>query len=88
MDIGGIREAMRHQPFVPFTLRLADGREVPVRHPDYIAISPNNRRAIVFTPPDDAMIWIEPLLIVSIDYPAGSSPSSPPDSGANGSPGA
>lgn len=73
MDINGIREAMNRQPFQRFDLGLADGRAVAVNHPDFIMISPNNRRLAVFTPPDDAMMVIEPLLIVSIDYHGGAS---------------
>jgi hypothetical protein len=87
MDTGGVREAMNRQPFLPFQLRLADGRAMPVPHPDFITISPNNRRVIVFTPPDDAMSILEPLLIVSVEYPGVSSAGHPgPES--NGSPGA
>jgi len=85
MDIGGIREAMRQQPFVPFQLRLADGRAVLVRHPEFIAISPNNRRIVVFPHPEDAMMIIEPLLIVSMDF-VPTTGAAPP--GSNGSSGA
>ena len=81
MDIAGIRDAITRQPFLPFELRLADGRGMPVRHPDFIMISPNNRCIAVFAP-DDTMSIVEPLLVVSIEYPpvpAGGAP------GANGS---
>lgn len=84
MDIGGVREALNRQPFQPFELRLADGRAVPVRHPDFIAISPNNRRVVVFTPPDDAMSVIEPLLIVSVEYLPGAASVSPGSNGSGG----
>jgi hypothetical protein len=76
MDIGGIREAIHQEPFEPFAMRLADGRALSVRHPDFVALHP--RRIIVIN--DDAS-WsvIEPLLIVSIDY------DTPPRKGTNGS---
>jgi hypothetical protein len=76
MDIAGIREALHKQPFEPFALRLADGRNVAVPHPDFVALHP--RRIIVVS--DDAS-WsvVEPLLIVSIDYDA------PRKKGTNGS---
>lgn len=32
----------------PFTLRMADGRECDVRHPDYISISPKGTFATVY----------------------------------------
>jgi hypothetical protein len=66
MDLNGIREAIRRQPFQPFTIRLADGRSMPVSHPEYIAVG--TRLAIVVAP-DDSWSVVEPLLIVSLDYP-------------------
>jgi hypothetical protein len=87
MDIAGIRDAINRQPFRPFQLRLADGRAALVNHPDFIMISPNNRRIAVYAP-DDSMSIIEPLLVVSIDYPAESTPNPPPGSNGNGSPAA
>ena len=87
MDIGGVRDVMNRQTFLPFQLRLADGRAMPVPHSDFITISPNSRRVIVFTPPDDAMSIPEPLLIVSVEYP-GTSSAGHPAPGSNGSTGA
>ena len=74
MQINTIREALHKQPFRPFTLRLADGRELPVPHPDFVAIL--GRTAVVASPSlDDSYSVVEPLLIVSIEYasPAGQS---------------
>jgi hypothetical protein len=65
MDLQGIREALHRQPFAPFNIRLADGRKLPVRHPDFVAVGP--RRAIVIGP-DNSWSVVEPLLIVSLDY--------------------
>jgi hypothetical protein len=36
------------QPFRPFTIRMVDGRFFPVAHPDFVALSPSGRTAIVF----------------------------------------
>jgi hypothetical protein len=44
---------------------LADGRRLPVRHPDFVAVG--SRRAIVIGP-DNSWSVVEPLLIVSLDY--------------------
>jgi hypothetical protein len=67
MQIDAIREALRKQPFRPFTLRLADGRELPVLHPDFVAIL--GRTAVVASPRlDDSYSIVEPLLIVSVEY--------------------
>jgi hypothetical protein len=70
MDIAGIREAIQSRPFEPFSLRLADGRELPVTHPEAVALG---RRRIVVVSPDDSWSVIEPLLIVSLDYNGASS---------------
>jgi hypothetical protein len=64
MDLNGIREAIRRQPFQPFTIRLADGRSMPVSHPEYVAVG--TRLAIVVGPDDSSVV--EPLLIASLDY--------------------
>ena len=64
MDIAGIREALHKQPFEPFTLRLPDGRSLPIRHPDFVAMG---TRRIVVMADDDFWSFVEPLLIVSVD---------------------
>jgi hypothetical protein len=65
MDVAGIREALHQQPFEPFVIRLADGRSVAVRHPDFVAV---HRRRIIVIAEDGAWSVVEPLLIVSLDY--------------------
>ncbi len=65
MDLEGLREAVRRQPFRPFAIRLADGRSLPVNHPEFVAIAP--RRAIVVAE-DNSWSVVEPLMIVSLDY--------------------
>jgi hypothetical protein len=67
MDVAGVREACRKQPFTPFSLRLADGRELHIPHPDFVFVTPGGRRVVVVGQ-DESMSIIEPLLIVSIDY--------------------
>lgn len=64
MDLAGIRDAVNREPFRPFVLRPADGRAVPVRHPDSVALTP---RLVVVGFEDNTLSIIEPLLIVSID---------------------
>jgi hypothetical protein len=84
MHIDEIRVALGRQPFQPFVMRLADGRSVQVPHPETVALG--RRVAIVVNPVDDSSTFLEPLLIVSIDYgPAPTAPPSPPGAG-NGPP--
>ena len=65
MDIAGIREALHKEPFEPFAIRLADGRSLPVPHPDFVALTP---RRVIVGAADDSWAVVEPLLIVSLDY--------------------
>jgi hypothetical protein len=69
MDIAGIREALRREPFEPFVIRLADGRSLPVPHRDFVALTGHR---IIVVADDEVGSWsvIEPLLIVSLDYRA------------------
>jgi hypothetical protein len=77
MDLAGLREAIVRRPFEPFAIRLADGRSVPITHPEFVAVG--KRRAVVIQE-DDSCLWLEPLLVVSIDWPGGK-----PKRGGNGS---
>lgn len=65
MDLDGIREALGRQPFEPFSMRLSDGRALPVTHPEFVAVG--EQRVIVIAP-DDSWSVLEPLMIVSLDY--------------------
>ncbi len=71
MELNGIREALRRQPFRPFTISTADGRKFPVSHPEFAAVT--NRRVIV-TNTEDSWSDIELLMIVSLDYETSPSP--------------
>lgn len=78
MDLAGLREAIGRHPFEPFAIHLADGRSVQVNHPEFVAVG--RRRAVVIQD-DDSCLWLEPLLVMSIDWPGGK-----PKRGGNGSP--
>jgi hypothetical protein len=65
MDSEGVREALHGVPFKPFEICLADGRRIPVRHPDFVAVG---KRRIIVVQPDDSWSVVEPLSIVSLDY--------------------
>jgi hypothetical protein len=64
MNLDGLRSALHRQPFEPFNIRLADGRAVPVKHPEFVAVGP---RLVVVVDEDNSWSTIEPLLIVSLD---------------------
>ena len=54
---------LRAQPFRPFELYLADGRSLPVEHPEVVAISPPGRTIRVGLP--DGTIEIADLVLVT-----------------------
>jgi hypothetical protein len=68
MDSRIIREALLQRPFKPFLMRLADGRELVVRHPEFLAVSP--RHILLINDQDYSTTWIEPLLVVTLDFDA------------------
>ena len=59
-----LRATVKAQPFVPFTLRLVDGRSYEVEHPDFIASHPQGRTIIVFKPGEGGDFEIIDLLLV------------------------
>jgi hypothetical protein len=75
METDHLTEAVRQRPFRPFTLRMNDGRTFHVPHPEYVAVS--RRMVVVFDTAKDVFIWLEPMLIASLqfDLPAPKAPS-------------
>ena len=73
-----VRKAMHAQPFQPFTLHLADGRTFVVKHPDFIAVSPNGRET-VFVGDDEGIHDIEMLMIVEVETPKARSQGAQPE---------
>lgn len=65
MNVDSIRTAVRRQPFVPFFLRMNDGRVFHIPHPEYIALS--RREVIVIDAGTEATVFLEPVLIASLE---------------------
>jgi hypothetical protein len=66
-----LQRAIHSTPFIPFTIRVADGQEIRIPHPDMIMHPPNTRTAAVGLP--DGTIEILDLLLITglvIDQPA------------------
>ena len=66
-----LREALDAAPFRPFTVELAGGKRVPVKHVDYTRLSPAGRTLIVFTDDDDSMEMIDVFLISNLTFGSG-----------------
>ncbi len=64
MHVDTIREAIRRRPFVPFTLRLSDGREFYVPHPEHVAVS--RRELYVIDSATEVGTFLEPVLVASM----------------------
>jgi hypothetical protein len=50
------RSVFEALPFRPFTVYLADGREVTVRHQEYALLSPTGRTLIVYEDDDSFQV--------------------------------
>ena len=62
----------RAQPFRPYRIHLADGRNLDVQHPDFVARSPAGR-TIVVTKLDETSEIVDLLLVVSLEVLNGES---------------
>jgi hypothetical protein len=66
MTIERLKELYEAQPFRPFLIHLADGRELPVQHRDFIMAVPSGRTVIV-AQPDDTVNIIDLLLVTDVE---------------------
>ncbi len=74
MTIDRLRALYDAQPFRPFTIHLADGRQVDVHHREFMIAAPSGRTIVVFQP-DDTMNIIDLLLVTDLELaPRGNGP--------------
>lgn len=72
-----IRELYDAQLFKRFIIRMADGREIEVRHREFMMISPGGRTVVLFDP-KNRMHILDVMLITELEViDADSMPSSP-----------
>jgi len=83
MMVDDIRTALRQAPFQAFSIRLADGRALQVKHPECVLLT--RRNLIVSDPETDAITWVDPMLALSLDFAPpsikssdGTTPNGPP----------
>lgn len=65
MTIEQLRKLHQARPFQPFTIHLADGRRLHVRHNEFLSMSPSGRTIIVHHPNDDYDV-IDLLLVTDL----------------------
>ena len=42
-----LRELQTEQPFFPYTIRMADGLELRVKHPEFVILNPDGRTVVL-----------------------------------------
>jgi len=62
-----MRNQLHAQPFRPFVIRLADGRAIPVQHPDFAAVAPNGRIMTVYQPDNSSNI-VDVMLVIDLRF--------------------
>ena len=67
MKISDIRLAYASQPFRAFSIRVADGREYRVKHPEFLAFSVGGRSIVVSTA-DGFYEIIDTAMVTSIHF--------------------
>ena len=66
MTIEQLRAMHFTRPFQPFRIHLADGRQVDVEHPEFLAHTPSGR-TIMVAKPDETFEVIDLLLVTSLE---------------------
>ena len=66
MTIDRIKDLYAAEPFRPFVLHLADGRQVPVHHREFLLAVPSGRTVVVCQP-DDTLNIIDLLLVTDVE---------------------
>jgi hypothetical protein len=62
-----IRDLLHAVPFQPFVIRMADGREYRVDHPDFVLAAASDVPQITLEDPDGSQHYLSALLVTSIE---------------------
>jgi hypothetical protein len=63
-----IRELLHLVPFRPFIIRMADGREFRIDHPDFVLAAASDVPQITIEERDGRQHYLSALLITSIEH--------------------
>ena len=66
MKISELQKLYDAEPFRPFLIHMADGRKIPVKHREFMALSPSGRTAYVYQLNDDSDI-IDVALVTALE---------------------
>jgi len=70
MEVEELKRAKDQRPFLPFLIRMADGREIRVTHPDAVSWGGDQPRVAICSQPDGGWDIIEVALITSLGMSA------------------
>jgi hypothetical protein len=62
-----IRDLLRAVPFHPFIIRMADGSEYRVDHPDFVLAAASNVPQVTLEDPDGSQHYLSALLVTSLE---------------------
>lgn len=62
-----IRDLMHAVPFQPFMIRMADGREYRIDHPDFVLAAASDVPQITVESPDGSQHYLSALLVTSVE---------------------
>ena len=65
-----IRELLRAVPFQPFVIRMADGREYRIEHPDFVLAASSDVPQVTIEEPNGRQHFLSVLLMTSIENTA------------------
>ena len=66
MTVDKLRGVLGTQPFEPFTIHVADGRDVSVTHPDFVSVHPKGGGVHVFRQ-DGRSEFVNFMLVTGIE---------------------
>ena len=70
MTIEQVKNLYNAATFKPFVVHMADGRQIPVKHREFMAIAPSGRTIVVYEQ-DDSFNIIDLLLVTSLEVKNG-----------------
>jgi hypothetical protein len=74
MRIEEVKRLYDQEPFHPFILHLADGRQLTVQHREFLATAPSGRTLIVYQP-DDSFNIVDVVMITDLEIRSNGKPS-------------
>lgn len=62
-----IRQFLHAQPFTPFVIRMADGRDYRIEHPDFVLAAASDVPRITIEEADGRQHFLSALLVTSVE---------------------